>query len=491
MRYPTKYDSFVGLEIHVQLKTESKIFCTCRNRFGDEPNTNVCPVCMGLPGSLPSLNQEAMAKAYLVARALNCELAETCIFERKNYFYPDLPKNYQISQFSKPLGTNGWLDIVVDGTPKRVRIHECHLEEDAGKMIHAGDMSLVDYNRTGTPLLEIVTEPDMAVGEEAEILMQELRRIVRYLDVSDGNMEEGSMRCDANVSINHKGAGLGRKVEVKNLNSSRFVRLSLNYEIERQSEILEDGGTVVQETRLWNENRDQTIVMRSKENANDYRYFPEPDLPPFRPSQEFLAALEPRLVELPLTRRQRFVKEFGITPAQSDVICDERASADYFEKVIELVLGDELPESNPAKTREIGVGAAAWLTGDVQKLLNRTGQSLTESPLTPQRFAQVLELLDSGKIHGKLAKQVLELVFDQDKDPITLVKEQGLEQMGSEDELRILVQQILDANPQAVEQIASGDSKPLGFLVGQVMKASSGRAEPQKVNSLLRELVGL
>ena len=478
------YQSFIGLEIHIQLQTKTKIFCGCRASYGDEPNTNVCPVCMGLPGSLPSLNGEAMHKAFLVARALNCELAPVSLFERKNYFYPDLPKNYQISQFSKPLGTNGWLDILVDGKTKRVRIHECHLEEDAGKMIHAGDMSLVDYNRTGTPLLEIVTEPDMTVGEEAEILMHELRRIVRYLGVSDGNMEEGSMRCDANVSINLKGAGLGRKVEVKNLNSSRFVRLSLNYEIDRQTEILEDGGTVVQETRLWNENRDQTIVMRSKENANDYRYFPEPDLPPFRTTPEFLAQVESRLVELPLARRQRMIQDLGIQEGQAEVICEERATADYFEQVLELV-------TVKGKDGSLAQTAASWMTGDVQRLLNRTGQGITESPLTPTRFAQLLDLMNAGKIHGKIAKQVLDQVFDVNKDPQTIVNEQGLEQMDDPEELKKLIAQVLNANPQAVEQVKDGDQKPLGFLVGQVMKATAGRAEPGVVNKLLRDMLAV
>ena len=476
MSRSVKYESFVGLEIHVQLTTETKIFCGCRNRFGDEPNTNVCPVCMGLPGSLPSLNEEAMRKAYLVARALNCTLEPATMFERKNYFYPDLPKNYQISQFAKPLGTNGYLDIEYEGQIKRVRIHECHLEEDAGKMIHAGDMSLVDYNRTGTPLLEIVTEPDMAVGEEAEILMHELRRIVRYLGVSDGNMDEGSMRCDANVSVNERGRGLGRKVEVKNLNSSRFVRLALNHEIERQSHILEEGGTVVQETRLWNENRDQTVVMRSKENANDYRYFPEPDLPPFKTDEAFLAALEQELVELPLARRQRLVREAQISPAQADVLCEERRNADYFEEV--LGLGAQ------------GPAAAAWMTGDVQRNLNRLSLELTSSPLTPARLSELLVLLDQGKIHGKIAKQVLDLVFEEDKDPGTIVKEKGLEQISDAGELRALVSTILAEHPQAVEQIRGGDQKPMGFLVGQVMKATAGRAEPQLVNRVLKEVLG-
>ncbi|KGE71908.1 Asp-tRNA(Asn)/Glu-tRNA(Gln) amidotransferase subunit GatB [Spirochaeta lutea] len=475
MRYQTKYDSFVGLEIHVQLTTESKVFCSCKNNFGDEPNTNICPVCMGLPGSLPSLNAEAMEKAYLVARALNCTLTPRTMFERKNYFYPDLPKNYQISQFDAPLGTNGYIDIQVDGQVKRVRIHECHLEEDAGKMIHAGDMSLVDYNRTGTPLLEIVTEPDMSLGEEAEILMHELRRIVRYLGVSDGNMDEGSMRCDANISLNLKGHGLGRKVEIKNLNSSRFVRLGLNYEIDRQSEILEEGGTVVQETRLWNENRDQTVVMRSKENANDYRYFPEPDLPPFVTDQPFLTRIEERLCELPLARKLRLINDYGIHEQQAEQICEERSTADYFEEIIAL-------GSDP-------VALATWLSGDVQKLLNRYGVQASNSVLTPPRFHQLLTLLASGKIHGKIAKQILDIVFEEDVDPEQVMKDKGLEQITDPKEIAAIIEPILQEHSKAIEQIRAGDPKPFGFLMGQVMKATAGRAEPQAVQAVLKEMI--
>lgn len=468
----TGFESFVGLEIHVQLSTRSKIFCGCRNRYGDEPNTNVCPVCMGLPGSLPSLNEEAMRKAHIVARALNCELAGTSMFERKNYFYPDLPKNYQISQFAKPLGTNGYVDISVGGQVKRVRIHECHLEEDAGKMIHAGDMSLVDYNRTGTPLLEIVTEPDMAVGEEAEALMHELRRIVRYLGVSDGNMDEGSMRCDANVSVNFEGKGLGRKVEIKNLNSSRFVRLGLNYEIQRQIEIIAGGGTVAQETRLWNENRDQTVVMRSKENANDYRYFPEPDLPPFRPDEAFLKSVEAGQVELPLARLQRFVSSFGINGELAAVLTEERSTADYFEEVVRS-------GADPGT-------AAAWLSGDVQKKLNKTGIKLEESPLTAARLASLLSMLASGRIHGKLAKKLLDLVFEKNEDPEKLLEAEGLEQITDDAALETLVKEIFAENAVAVEQLLGGDPKPMGFLIGQAMKKSAGRADPQALTARIR-----
>ncbi|HTP60388.1 MAG TPA: Asp-tRNA(Asn)/Glu-tRNA(Gln) amidotransferase subunit GatB, partial [Spirochaetia bacterium] len=391
------YASFLGLEVHTQLLTRTKVFCGCKAEFGDQPNTNVCPVCLGYPGVLPALNAEAIRMGYLVARALNCTLSPSTLFERKNYFYPDLPKNYQISQFRSPLGTDGWVEIELRKRKKRVRIREVHLEEDAGKMIHAGDITLLDYNRAGTPLLEIVTQPDLEVGEEAEIFLQQLRRTVRYLGVCDGNMEEGSLRCDANVSVNLEGKGLGSKVEVKNLNSFKFVRKAIAFEIERQTEILERGGTVTSETRLWNENRDVTESMRTKESSSDYRYFPEPDLPPFAPDGAFLASVESSLVELPEPRKQRFIQSYGVSEEQADLLCDERATADYFERTVSL--GAD------------ATSAALWLASDVKKHLNRAGVSLAESPLTPERFAQLLVLLSEKRIHGKIAKSVLESVF--------------------------------------------------------------------------------
>jgi len=467
------YQSFIGLEIHIQLLTQTKVFCGCKASFGDEPNSNVCPVCMGYPGVLPMLNEEAIRMGYLVARALNCTLAPQCVFERKNYFYPDLPKDYQISQFAQPLGTNGYIDLEFHRKKKRVRIHEIHLEEDAGKMIHAGDMSLLDYNRAGTPLLEIVTEPDLEIGDEAEVLLHELRRMVRYLGVCDGNMEEGSMRCDANVSINERGRGLGRKVEIKNLNSSRFVRLALAHEIERQEEILERGGTVVQETRLWNENRDLTETMRVKESANDYRYFPEPDLPPFKATPEFLESVEALLVELPADRRKRLVSEYGLAESQAEFMCEERETAEFFESAV-------THGADPA-------AAASWLAADVRKMLHRHNLMLSESPLSAERFARLLMLLSENRIHGKIAKQTLEAIFAEDEDPETIIRKKGWEQITDSAELSGYVDRILAEHPHVVEQIRGGNSKPVGFLVGQIMKATSGRAEPQLVKELLGE----
>ncbi|MFP4204892.1 MAG: Asp-tRNA(Asn)/Glu-tRNA(Gln) amidotransferase subunit GatB [Spirochaetaceae bacterium] len=471
------YQSFIGLEIHVQLLTATKVFCSCRTGFGEEPNTNVCPVCLGYPGTLPALNAEAVRMGYLVARALNCDLAPQAMFDRKNYFYPDLPKNYQISQYRRPIGRNGHLELQFHRKKKRVRIHEVHLEEDAGKMVHAGDISLVDYNRAGTPLLEIVTEPDMEIGEEAEVLLHELRRIVRYLGVCDGNMEEGSLRCDANVSINRRGAGLGEKVEIKNMNSPRFVRRALSYEIARQEDILDRNGHILQETRLWNENRDVTETMRVKESANDYRYFPEPDLPPFHADAEFLSRVEEGLVELPVARRERLATEYHLSPSQAAFICEERPVADFFEESVKL-------GADPGT-------AATWLAGDVQKELNREGLTLVGSPLTPERFASLLVLLAEHRIHGKIAKQTLRTVFRDDRDPQTIISENGWEQITDSAVLSGYVDEVAAAHPRAVEQIRAGDAKPLGFLVGQVMKATNGRAEPQLVNALLRDRLAL
>jgi aspartyl-tRNA(Asn)/glutamyl-tRNA(Gln) amidotransferase subunit B len=467
------YSSFLGLETHVQLLTRSKIFCGCRAAFGDEPNTNVCPVCMGYPGVLPTLNAEAMRMACVVARALNCTLSPSGLFERKNYFYPDLPKNYQISQFRAPLGVEGWVDIELRKRKKRVRIREVHLEEDAGKMIHAGDITLLDFNRTGTPLLEIVTQPDLEVGEEAEIFLQQLRRMVRYLGVSDGNMEEGSLRCDANVSVNLEGQGLGSKVEVKNLNSFKFVRKAVTFEIERQQEILERGGSVTSETRLWNENRDVTESMRTKESSSDYRYFPEPDLPPFVPNAAFLADVEKALVELPHARRQRFLETLQLTEDQADFLCEEKATADYFEKVVSL-------GADPRS-------AALWLASDVKKLLNRGGISLAESPLTPPRLAEMLTLLAQKKIHGRIAKSVLEAVFAESKDPQRIIREKGWEQITDPDALSGYIEKVMAAHPEAVASIRAGDHKPTTFLVGEIMRETSGRADPALVQALVKK----
>ena len=465
------FDTFIGLEIHIQLITDTKIFCGCRNSFGDPPNTNVCPVCMGYPGVLPVLNKEAVRKSYIVCRALNCSLNSKAVFDRKNYFYPDLPKNYQITQFESPFGVNGFFENEVDGEIKKIRIHEAHLEEDAGKMIHEGLSSYCDYNRTGTPLLEIVTEPDFRTGEEVEAFLQHFRRMVRYLGVCDGNMEEGSMRCDANISINHPGAGLGRKVEIKNLNSSRNVRLALQYEEKRQARMLKAGEIIVQETRLWNDDKKRTESMRSKEDANDYRYFPEPDLPPYFPDSAFLDEIERDQVELPVARKRRFLEEYGLSPDNAEFLTDDRGRADFFESAC-------------SKGADVQA-AAGMLKGEVAKILNREKISLTDCFLSVERFMEVLTLLSENRINAQTGKKVLEIVIAEDKDPSAVVEENGWEQVDNSDELMAFVDKVLSENGKAVEQIMGGDLKPVGFLIGQVMKLSGGKADPKKVKEII------
>ncbi len=469
------FQSYIGLEIHIHLLTKSKVFCSCPSKFGDEPNTNICPICMGYPGTLPVLNDEAVKMAYLVSRALNCSLSSDIYFDRKNYYYPDLPKNYQISQFNSPIGTDGYLDVEFHKHKKRVRIKECHLEEDAGKMIHAGDISLCDFNRAGTPLLEIVTQPDLEVGEEAETLLQYFRRLVRYLGVCDGNMEEGSLRCDANVSVNLRGEGLGSKVEIKNMNSFKFVRKALNFEIDRQTEILERGGTIVQETRLWNENRDISESMRIKESAHDYRYFPEPDLPPFHADSFFLSEVDSMLVELPADRKARIMSQYILSEFQASFVCEEKETADYFEKVAALV--------NDPET------IVTWMASDVKKMINRFDMNIDECPLTPERFSSLLKLLNGKRIHGKIAKQVLDVIFKEDKEPETIIKEKGWEQITDRSVITNVIEKVIMEHQKIVDTIRAGDSKPLGFLMGQAMKATSGRAEPVLTKQILQEKI--
>jgi aspartyl-tRNA(Asn)/glutamyl-tRNA(Gln) amidotransferase subunit B len=443
---------------------------------------------MGYPGVLPSLNIEAMRMGCTVARALSCSIPEKTWFERKQYFYPDMPKNYQISQFASPLGQNGLVEI--EGTTggkaekkfkKTVRIKECHLEEDAGKMIHTGTVSLLDYNRAGVSLLEIVTEPDMETGEEAEIFIQQLRRMVRYLGVCDGNMEEGSLRADANVSINFPGRGLGKKVEIKNLNSSRFVRLGLNYEIARQSTLLDAGKTVVQETRLWNENRDQTEAMRKKENAHDYRYFPEPDLPIFVPGPDFRTSVEDSLVELPHARMKRFQADYGLSAEQADLVCEEKEEADYFERAVSSAVFGGLDRKDAAGR------IANLLLVDVKHLLHRKGlplRSLGNFALTPERLASLAVMTGKGRVSTKNARQALETSADEDRDPEEIVREKGWELLSDSGKIAEAVKAVRLAEENIFAQAAALKENPkrrqtlTAFLVGKVLAATGGRADP-------------
>ncbi|AEF81102.1 Asp-tRNA(Asn)/Glu-tRNA(Gln) amidotransferase subunit GatB [Leadbettera azotonutricia] len=492
------YQSFIGLEVHIHLLTKTKVFCGCKSAFGDEPNTNVCPVCLGYPGVLPSLNIESMRMGCTVAKALGCFIPEKTWFERKQYFYPDMTKNYQISQFASPLGQQGSVEIEgnANGKPfkKTIRIKECHLEEDAGKMIHTGAVSLLDYNRAGVSLLEIVTEPDMETGEEAEVFIQQLRRMVRYLGVCDGNMEEGSLRADANVSINLPGKGLGRKVEIKNLNSSRFVRLGLNYEIQRQGEVLDAGKIVVQETRLWNENRDQTEPMRKKENAHDYRYFPEPDLPIFTPDKAFLEQVDKALVELPVNRMKRFEAEYGLNPEQADLVCEEKEEADYFETAAAVAVSKGMDKKDAASR------IANYLLGDIKHLLHKDGlslSSLSNFKLKPEGLAALVVLISKGQVSTKNAKQTLEAAIAEGKDPETLIKEKGWGLITDPAEIAKVVKAVHASEAAVFEDvkaaIAAGNAKRrqtlTAFLVGKVLAATSGRADPkiagQQIEALL------
>ncbi|GHT76193.1 aspartyl/glutamyl-tRNA(Asn/Gln) amidotransferase subunit B [Endomicrobiia bacterium] len=489
-----KYQSFIGLEVHIHLLTKTKVFCGCRSAFGDEPNTNVCPVCLGYPGVLPALNIEAMHMGCMVAKALNCRIPEKTWFERKQYFYPDMTKNYQISQFASPLGQDGWVELEGKGIKKKIRIKECHLEEDAGKMIHTGTASLLDYNRAGVSLLEIVTEPDMETGEEAELFIQQLRRTVRYLGVCDGNMEEGSLRADANVSINLPGKGLGRKVEIKNLNSSRFVKLGLNYEIQRQGEMLDQGKTVVQETRLWNENRDETAPMRTKENAQDYRYFPEPDLPVFSPDVAFLKSVDDALVELPLKRVGRLLADYGLTEEQADLICEEKAQADYFEAAVKDAVAKGLPHRD-------AVGRVTnWLLSDIKHILHRDGISTAELgsfKLTPKRLTSLLVLIAKGAVSGKNGKQTMEAVITEDKDPEAIIKERGWEQITDPAKIAEVVQSVYAAEAASFTELRDATTQDntkrvrtlTTYLVGKVLAATGGRADPKVVGEQIRGLI--
>lgn len=482
------YVTFVGLEIHIHLKTQSKMFCGCKAHFGDEPNTNVCPVCMGWPGVLPLVNERAMEMGYLVSRALGCKLSERTLFARKAYLYPDMPKNYQISQFKDPVGLNGTIQVPLSsGGVKSVRIHDCHLEEDAAKMIHAGDLSLIDFNRAGVPLLEIVTEPDLSSGEEAEDFLRYFQRLVRYLGVCDGNMEEGSLRCDANVSINVPGAGLGSKVEIKNLNSSRFVRLALEYERKRQAEVLDAGGRVAQETRLWNENRDSTAVMRSKENSHDYRYFPEPDIPPFRPDAAFMSKVEGQMVELPMARKRRMADDYGLGPDMAEAMHETRALADYFEESVARAV--EGP-SSPLKAKpEAATLIAAWISGDLKKECRRRDAEVEASAMTPRRLATLAGLQASGRISGKIAKKLIGLVLDRDGDPDAIMASAGLELISSREALLPVVKKVLSAHASVVELVRAGDASKKEYLIGRAMEETSGRASPELLRALMDESI--
>ena len=469
------YEAVIGMEVHAQLLTESKMFCRCSADYAAaEPNTHVCPVCLGMPGVLPVINQKAVEYTIMTALALNCQIPEFSKFDRKNYFYPDLPKGYQISQYDLPLSRDGWLDIEVDGENRRIGIERVHLEEDTAKLVHLDGHSLVDFNRAGVPLMEIVSRPDIRTPEEARQYLTKLRNIVRYLGVNSGNMEEGAMRCEANISLRPRGRSeLGTKVEVKNLNSFHSVKLALEYEIERQARSLEAGGRIKQVTMGWDEARGVTVVQRSKEHAHDYRYFPEPDLPPLVLSREWVEGIRARLPELPDARRDRFMEQYGLSRYDADVLAAERPVADYFESCTRAY-----PD---AKT------LSNWITGELFRLLKATDAGIKTVKIAPDALAELLTLVEKGTISISIAKDVFAEMFETGRSALHIVEEQGLAQISDLEELSRIIEQVIAENPGPVAEYLGGKEAVLRFLVGQVMKATRGKANPKLVNRLLRE----
>jgi aspartyl-tRNA(Asn)/glutamyl-tRNA(Gln) amidotransferase subunit B len=477
-----KYEPVIGLEVHVQLLTASKIFCSCSTRFGAPPNSNVCPVCLGLPGALPVLNRKAVEFAVLAAMALNCRINETSIFARKNYFYPDLPKGYQISQYDKPLAQFGYIDIKAADGPKKINITRLHLEEDAGKSLHEGfpdadKKTAVDLNRTGVPLIEIVSEPDISSPEEAHEYLIRLREIILYTGVSDCNMEEGSLRCDANISVRPRGQKeLGTKTEVKNVNSFRFIREALEYEIDRQIEVLDSGGRVSQETRLYNANEGRTYGMRSKEQAHDYRYFPEPDLLPLVVDAEWRSAIARELPELPEARRARMVTEYGISDKDAVVLTVNRSRADQFEEAAKAA-------KNPKRVANL-------VQSELMGRLKAKGIDLEDSPISMKGVAVSADLVESGAISGKILKDLYDLCFERSQDFPEVYEEEKPQQITDAAAIEQIVDQVLAQNPKQLEQYRAGKTTMLGFFVGQVMKLSKGQANPKLVNELLAKKLG-
>jgi len=474
----SKYEPVIGLEVHVQLLTVTKIFCSCSTRFGDPPNTNVCPVCLGLPGALPVLNRKAVEFAALAAMALNCRINATSIFARKNYFYPDLPKGYQISQYDKPLAEHGAIEIKINGASKKIGITRLHLEEDAGKSLHEGfvnssETTAIDLNRSGVPLIEIVSEPDIASPDEAYEYLTRLKEIILYTGVSDCNMEEGSLRCDGNISVRPRGQKeFGTKTEVKNVNSFRFIREALEYEIERQIGVIESGGRITQETRLYNSNEGKTYGMRSKEQAHDYRYFPEPDLLPLVVDANWQSEIRSTLPELPEARRKRMVADYGITEQDAQVLTLSKALADQFESA--------------AKVSKSAKRVANLVQSELMGRLKARGLEIEQSPISMKGVAASADLVESGAISGKMLKDLYDLAFERGKDFSAVYEEEGRpEQSRDTSALEKIIDEIIAANPKQVEQYRAGKKTVAGFFVGQVMKASKGQANPQLVNELL------
>lgn len=474
-----KYEVVIGLEVHAQLKTKSKIFAPDGTEFGQEPNSQTSPITLGMPGVLPVLNREVVNMGILTGLALNCEIPERCKFDRKQYFYPDLPKGYQISQYDEPICINGYIDI----KGKRIGITRAHLEEDAGKLVHAGatglagsSYSLVDLNRAGTPLLEIVSEPDMRSSEEARMYMEELRNIVRYIGVCDGNLEEGSMRCDANISIMPKGSKeFGTRAEIKNVNSFSALQRAIEYEIDRQIEIVEEGGEVVQETRLWDDNARETKSMRGKEDAHDYRYFPEPDLMPLKISREWVQEIKDKMPELPEAKRQRYMS-LGLSEYDASVIVEQMGLALFFDEVLKL-----------GATPKIAVN---FIMGEIAAYLKEEHFEISETKLTPENLAELISLIEKNTISNNIGKQIIVDMMKSGEKASKIVESRGLSQISDEGAIKEICQKVADANPEQVEKYKAGKVQLLGFFVGQVMKETKGRANPKAVNDLMKEILG-
>ncbi len=474
-----KYEAVIGLEVHAQMLTDTKIFCGCSTKFGAEPNSQTCPVCIGMPGVLPVLNKKALEFAVKTGLATNCRISNLSRFARKNYFYPDLPKGYQISQYELPICEHGYIEIISDGNIKKIGITRIHMEEDAGKNIHesssgSGSYSFIDLNRAGVPLMEIVSEPDIGTPSEAVEYMKKLRTILRYLKVCDGNMEQGSLRCDANVSVRRMGEKeLGTKVEIKNINSFKFVEKALEYEIKRQIKIIEEGGRIIQETRLWDSNKGITESMRGKEEAHDYRYFPEPDLVPIIIDKDWLNRIRQTLPELPDNKRERFIKTYGIADLDAELLTSERPLADWFEEAVTSGVNPKL--------------VANWVKGELLRILNEANKTIEQCPIKPSQLAGMLKLIEDGTISGKIAKTVFEEIYKTGKDADIIVREKGLVQITNTDEIEKAVDEVLSKNPGEVERYRNGDKKLLGFFVGQIMKITKGKANPQLVNEILNK----
>ncbi|MFO7294620.1 MAG: Asp-tRNA(Asn)/Glu-tRNA(Gln) amidotransferase subunit GatB [Caldicoprobacter sp.] len=469
-----EYEAVIGLEVHAELSTKSKLFCSCTTEFGGRPNTHCCPVCLGMPGTLPALNRKAIEYTIKAGLATNCTISRFTKQDRKNYFYPDLPKGYQISQYDLPLCKNGYVEIETENGKKKIRINRIHLEEDAGKLVHSeyGHNSYVDYNRTGVPLIEVVSEPDISSAAEAKAYLEKLKAILQFIGVSDCKMEEGSLRADVNISIRPKGSKeLGERTEMKNLNSFRAIYRAIEAEVARQIEVVRSGGTIQRETRRWDDAKGKSYPMRSKEDAQDYRYFPEPDLPPLIIKEELIQRLKNELPELPDARKQRYMTEYGLPEYDAGVLTSSKELSDFFEEAAKA--------SNNVKA------ISNWVMGDMLRILNERNLEVSQVPFPPAYLAKLVALLDKGVINGPTAKKVFEEMFDSGKDPEAIVKEQGLEVLNDESLLLQVVEKVIQENPNSVADYKKGKKKAIGFLVGQAMKATKGKANPQLLNELL------